>query len=120
MNREYSSKHQSWRFRLFGVWGGVRFVYRRFTFLSSRIIQKRKQWLAEMLELPDETWIAKSLGPRWWFHFGKALGEVIMSDDFYKVGPPNDRDFDELGLRALEGDWATWPGEPSEDLIMQS
>jgi hypothetical protein len=50
--------------RLFGVWGGVRFVYRRFTFLSSRIIQKRKQWLAEMLELPDETWIAKSLGPR--------------------------------------------------------
>lgn len=106
--------------RLFSVWAGVRFIYPRFTFLSSRIIQKRKQWLAEMLELPDETCIAKSLGPRWWFHFGKALCEVIMPDDFYKVGPSDDRHFDELGLRAFEHDWATWPGEPSEDLIMWS
>src|SRR5882724_6506445 len=68
--------------RLFGVWGGLRFVHWRFTFLSSRIIQKRKQWLAQMLELPDETQLAKSLGPRWWFHFGKALCEVVMPADF--------------------------------------
>ena len=27
---------------------------------------------------------------------------------------------EELGLRAFEDDWATWPGEPSEDLIMWS
>ncbi len=106
--------------RLFSIWGGVRFVYSRFTFVSSRIIQKRKQWLAEMLELPDETCIAKMLGPRWWFHFGKALCEVIMPEDFYKVGPPDDRHFDELGLRALERDWAAWPGEPSADLMMRS
>jgi hypothetical protein len=108
------------RRRLFSVWGGVRFVYPRFSFFSSRIIQKRKQWLAEMLELPDETCIAKSLGPRWWFHFGKALCEVIMPEDFYKVGPPDDRHFDELGLRALESDWAAWSGEPSDDLMMRS
>ena len=106
--------------RLFSVWGGIRFVYPRFTFLSSRIIQKRKQWLAEMLELPDETCIAKMLGQRWWFHFGKALCEVIMPEDFYKMGPPNDRRFDEVGLRALQHDWAAWPGELSEDLRMRS
>ena len=27
---------------------------------------------------------------------------------------------EELGLRAFEHDWAAWPGEPSEDLIMRS
>jgi hypothetical protein len=108
------------RCRLFSVWGRVRFVYPRFTFLSARIIQKRKQWLAEMLELPDESHLAKSLGPHWWFHFGKALAEVIMPEDFYKVGPRGNREFDALGLRALERDWAAWPGERSDDLIQRS
>jgi hypothetical protein len=106
--------------RLFGVWGGVRFVYPRFTFLSSRIVQKRKQWLTEMLEVKDETAISSSLGQRWWFHFGKALCEVIMPADFYKVGPPANRHFDDVGLRALEKDWAAWPGEPSRDIIERS
>jgi hypothetical protein len=95
-------------------------VHPRFTFLSSRIIQKRKRWLAEMLELPYETCIAKSLGPRWWFHFGEALCEVIMPADFYKVGPVYDRRFDDLGLNALARDWAAWPGEPSEGLMNRS
>ena len=106
--------------RLFGVWGGVRFIRPRFTFCSSRIIQKRKRWLAEMLELPDETYLAKSLGQRWWFHFGKALCEVIMPEDFYKTGAPTDRQLDVLGLRALERDWAAWPGEPSPDMVTRS
>ena len=43
-----------------------------------------------------------------------------MPDDFYKVGPPSGRHFDDLGLRALERDWAAWPGEPSKDLMMRS
>jgi hypothetical protein len=106
--------------RLFGVWGGVRFVHSRFTFLSSRIIQKRKQWLAEMLELADETHLAKSLGPHWWFHFGRALCEVIMPEDFYKVGPPENRKVDDLGGRSLARDWAAWPGEPSGDVMNRS
>jgi hypothetical protein len=106
--------------RLFGVWGGIRFVYPRFTFLSSRIVQKRKRWLAEMLELPDEALLARMLGSRWWFHFGKALCEVIMPEDFYKVGPPEDRQFDSVGLRAIERDWAAWPGEPSLDVVTRS
>ena len=108
------------RCRLFGVWGGVRFAHSRFSFLTSRIVQKRKKWLAEMLELGDETKLSEALGPHWWFHFGKALCEVIMPYDFYKVGPVANRQFDELGLRALEHDWAAWPGEPSSDIIERS
>jgi hypothetical protein len=34
-----------------------------------------------------------------------------MPEDFYKVGPSNNRQFDELGLRALERDWAAWSDE---------
>jgi len=55
-----------------------------------------------------------------WFHFGKALCEVIMPEDFYKVGPSANRQFDELGLRALERDWAVWPGEPCDDMMQRS
>jgi hypothetical protein len=106
--------------RLFGVWGGVRFAYARFTFLRSRITQKRKQWLAEVLELPGESKLGEALGARWWFHFGKALSEVVMPEDFYKVGPAKKRQFDELGLAALERDRASWPGEPSSDLMQRS
>ena len=106
--------------RLFGMWGGVRFAHSRCSFLTSRIVQKRKQWLAEMLEIPDETHLANVLGTHWWFHFGKALCEVIMPEDFYKVGPPTNRQFDDIGLRALERDWAAWPGEPSDDLMDRS
>ena len=105
--------------RLFGVWGGLRFVHSCFSFLSSRIIQKRKQWFADRLEYSDPSDL-KKLSKRWWFHFGKALCEVIMPEDFYKVGPLDDRHFDDVGIRALERDWAAWPEEPSEDLMMRS
>jgi hypothetical protein len=106
--------------RLFGAWGGLRFVYPRFTFLSSRITQKRKRWLADMYELPDERYLAKALESRWWFHFGKALCEVVMPEDFYKVGPPGNREFDDFCLRALEHDLAAWRGQPSRDLMERS
>ena len=81
------------------VWGGVRFAHPKFTFLSSRIVQKRKQWLAQVLELSDETRLAAALGPHWWFHFSKSLSEVVLPVDFYKVGTPDNRVFDQLGLR---------------------
>jgi hypothetical protein len=73
-----------------------------------------------MLELPDEKHLAKMLGRHWWFYFGRALCEVVMAEDFYKVGLPGNRHFDELGLRALERDWAAWPGEPSDDVVKRS
>ena len=43
-----------------------------------------------------------------------------MPEDFYKVGPPANRRLDVLGLRALERDWAAWPGLPSDDLMKRS
>ena len=43
-----------------------------------------------------------------------------MPEDFYKVGPSNNRHFDELGLRALERDWAAWSSEPSDDVMQRS
>ena len=43
-----------------------------------------------------------------------------MPEDFYKVGPVEKREFDDIGLRALERDWAAWPGEPSDDLMKRS
>jgi hypothetical protein len=105
--------------RLFGVWGGIRFVYPRFSFVSSRIIQKRKEWLAEALgySCPGEL---KNLSSHWWFHFGKVLCEVVMPADFYKVGPADDRRWDQVGLSAIGRDWAAWETEPSEDLILRS
>ena len=43
-----------------------------------------------------------------------------MPEDFYKVGPVGQRQFDQVGLRALEHDWAARLGEPSDDLIQRS
>ncbi|MEY2482402.1 MAG: hypothetical protein QOK24_930 [Verrucomicrobiota bacterium] len=106
--------------RLFGVWGGVRFVHSRFSFLSSRIVQKRKVWLAEALELGSPEELPQLLGVHWWFHFGAALLEVIMPQEFYQVGPAGGLRWDEIGLRACARDWAVWPGQPSEDVMLRS
>jgi len=43
-----------------------------------------------------------------------------MPEDFYKVGPTERRQFDHVGLRALEQDWAAWPGQPCDDLMKRS
>jgi hypothetical protein len=106
--------------RLFGVWGGARFVYPRFSFLSSRIVQKRKQWLAQALELRDSAGLRQVLGPHWWFHFGSALLDVVMPIEFYQVGLAENRRFDEIGMRALARDWAVQPGAPSDDMMLRS
>jgi hypothetical protein len=106
--------------RLFGSWGGMRFVYPRFSFLSSRIVQKRKVWLADALELQSPAEIPAMLGAHWWYHFGAALREVIMPAEFYQVGPSDNLRWDEIGLRALARDWAAWPGAPSDDLMLRS
>lgn len=106
--------------RLFGVWGGARFVYGRFSFLSSRIVQKRKQWLAEALELHDAAQLRQVLGRHWWFHFGSVLLDVVMPIEFYQVGAAENRRLDEIGMRALARDWATQPGAPSDDMMLRS
>jgi hypothetical protein len=106
--------------RLFGAWGGVRFVHSRFSFLSSRIVQKRKAWLAEALELQHPTELRQMLGPHWWFHFGEALSQVVMPPEFYQIGQPGNLRWDDIGLKALARDWAAWPGSPSDDLMLRS
>lgn len=108
------------RCRLFGAWGHERFVFPGFVFLSSRITQKRKQWLAEALGLESPAQLKVTLGRHWWFHFGAALSEVILPDEFYKVGPVGNERWDELGLNACALDWLRWPGAPCEDLAQQS
>ncbi len=108
------------RCRLFGVWGRVRFVHPRFSFLTSRIVQKRKMWLAEALGLRSASEIPTMLGSHWWFHFGAALSEVIMPAKFYQVGPSENLRWDEIGLKAVARDWAAWPGTPSDDVMHRS
>ena len=117
---ERQPRSGNWHVVLFGVWGRMRFVHSRFTFLSSRIVQKRKQWLAMELEIGEATELSRVLGKQWWFHFGRALCEVIMPLDFYMVGSEGARRWDDLGLKTLARDCAAWPGAPSEDLANQS
>lgn len=92
----------------------------RLSFLSSRIVQKRKAWLAEALELRSPAELPQMLGVHWWFHFGMALCEVIMPPEFYMVGPRERMVWDDIGLKALARDWAAWPGTPSDDLMHRS
>ena len=106
--------------RLFSVWGGVRFVRPNFTFMTSRIIQKKKRWLAQVLELPDETRLANALGPSWWFHVGDSLSQTIMPMDFYKVGPPNNRELDAVGLKAWRSDWTDDAAKVSENWMRRT
>jgi hypothetical protein len=95
-------------------------VHSRFSFLSSRIVQKRKIWLAEALELRSPSELPQMLGVHWWFHFGAALLEVIMPRRFYQVGPAESLRWDEIGLTAYARDCAAWPGPPSDDLMLRS
>jgi hypothetical protein len=60
------------------------------------------------------------LGPHWWFNFGRALCEVIMPQDFYKVGSEGNLYWDTVGLNAYARDCAAWPGAPGDDLMHQS
>src|SRR5947209_10889133 len=106
--------------RLFGVWGGVRFAHPKFTFLTARIIQKKKRWLADALELPDETCLSKALGPLWWFHVGESLSRTILPVDFYKIGPSQNRELDSIGLKAWRLDCIGCPPDVWHDLMRRT
>jgi hypothetical protein len=87
--------------RLFGVWGRMRFVRSRFSFLSSRIIQKRKEWLIRDLGFTDAAELTKAV-PHWWFHLGRALDDVIMPVEYYQVARNGTLTFDELGWKEYQ------------------
>ncbi len=65
--------------RLFGMWGSPRYCNARFSFVSSRDFQRKKQWFRDMLGYDD----LRQLSPHWYFHFGDALREVLMPECWY-------------------------------------
>ncbi len=71
--------------RLFGVWGGVRFVHSQFSFVSSRILRRKLAWLADELRIADYDGFKALYGRHWWHFIGSALREVILPEDDYKV-----------------------------------
>ena len=86
--------------RLFGAWGGVRTVHSRFSWVSSRIIRKRKAWLAAEFEITDDDGFKRMFGPHWWFHLSRDLMDVIMPVEYYQVPKDGRMDFDDLGFKA--------------------
>ena len=83
-------------------------------------MQKKKQWLAQALDLRNETYLASALGVQWWLAIRDSLSQVIMPAEFYMIRSGGDLDFDSIGLRACQTDWPTWPERPSWDLIQRS
>jgi hypothetical protein len=85
------------RCKLFGIWGGVRFVYSRFDWVSNRILRRRKAWLAADSDCGNETDFGVMFGTRWWHFLGPALMNVIMPKKYYQVRCGDGLVFDELG-----------------------
>jgi hypothetical protein len=98
--------------RLFGVWGGVRFVSSAFCFLSSRIIHMRKIWLAHELGSSD---FATMFGSHWWFHLGSVLMEAILPEKYYQIAREGKFVWDDLGTKTFCADVARFAGSQSID-----
>jgi len=64
--------------RLFGAWGGVRYVITPFSFVRSRILRKRKAWLAAEMGIEFYADFKTMFGKRWWHHLGQFLLDVVM------------------------------------------
>lgn len=109
------------RCRLFGVWGGVRFVRTPFSFVRSRIIRMRKAWLAAEFGITRNEGFKVMFGEHWWFHLGPALLEVILPLDYYKIRKDGVHDFDDIGFNAYLEDTGRYEGWPSlEDAALDS
>jgi len=106
---KYLSKAQSSEFRigeerarLFGVWGRKRFVYHRFSWVSSRIFRKRLAWYSREAGLEDVTDTRKLLGENWWLRLGQPLLRVVLPEEYYQVLDWDSKTYrwDDLGFRA--------------------
>ena len=105
--------------RLFGVWGGVRFVHSQFSFVSSRILRRKKAWLADRMNIYDNDAFKALYGPHWWHFVGPALREVILPEDDYKIRVNGELVWDEIGSWEYSQDILNFSGAP-EDKMMQS
>lgn len=104
--------------RLFGVWGGVRFVHSQFSFVSSRILRRKLAWLADELRIADYDGFKALYGRHWWHFIGSALREVILPEDDYKVLVNGEVVRDDIGFRAYSQDILRFSGSP-DDRMMQ-
>jgi hypothetical protein len=105
--------------RLFGVWGGVRFVHSQFSFVSSRIIRRKLAWLAGELRIADYEGFKALYGRHWWHFIGAALREVILPEDDYKIFVNGELVWDDIGFRTYSRDILRFSGSP-DDRMMQS
>jgi len=92
------------RCRLFGVWGGVRFVHARFDWVSNRILRRRKAWLAATTGFADLEGFKALYGNRWWFVIGEALLKVILPVEYYQVLRNGVYEWDDLGWFSYQED----------------
>jgi hypothetical protein len=105
--------------RLFGVWGGVRFVHSQFSFVSSRMLRRKKAWLAGELNIGDNDGFKAFYGPHWWHFVGPFLREVILPEDDYKIRVDGELVWDEIGSWEYSQDILNFSGS-LEDKMMQS
>lgn len=95
--------------RLFGIWGGVRFISTPFSYTRSRILRKRKAWLAAMLGIECYAGFKVVFGSHWWHHLGAALSDVVMPIEYYQVPENGQMVWDDLGFKAYIADLAKFP-----------
>jgi hypothetical protein len=101
--------------RLFGVWGGVRFVHGRFDWVSSRILRRRKQWLADTHELAGPEKFQALYGPRWWFVIGDALMKIILPIAYYQIHNNGVLEWDDIGWFAYQQDLGRYADLDSDE-----
>src|SRR5204863_530750 len=107
--------------RLFGTWGGARFVYSKFDWVSNRILRKRKAWLAADSGLQTEEEFLQMFGVHWWRFLGKELLNVIMPTEYYQIRRNGELVFDELGWWHHQSDLQRLDGiENEQDRITHS
>jgi hypothetical protein len=101
--------------RLFGIWGGVRFVYSKFDWVSNRILRKRKAWLAADSGLQSEEEFRRMFGAGWWHFLGHELMNVVMPVEYYQIRRNGELVFDELGWWHYQTDLQRFDGIESEE-----
>jgi hypothetical protein len=103
------------RSRLFGVWGRKRFVYHRFSWVSSRIFRSRLSWYAKECGLEDVREVRRLLGDDWWSRLREPLLRVVLPEEYYQVWDWRSQSYqwDELGFRAYCEDLNRYPGVPT-------
>ena len=102
--------------RLFGVWGGVRFVHGQFDWVSNRIMRQRKRWLAVTHELRGMEGFQNLYGRRWWFVIGEALLKVILPNPYYQILRNGVLEWDDIGWFAHQEDLGRYPDFGSDEV----